>query len=113
MTILLRLITIIGLLSTTTLSISGARVAGTPLVLETLELASAVREITVTARRYAFTPARIEVNQGDIGENHPNCGGCPSQLHHRRIPHLKACVAGAERHVRILRRQAWQICLLL
>jgi cytochrome c oxidase subunit II len=66
MTIILRFITIIGLLSMTTLSISGARVAGTPLVFETLEQASAVREITVTARRYAFNPARIEVNQGDI-----------------------------------------------
>jgi cytochrome c oxidase subunit 2 len=66
MTIILRFITIIGLLSTTTLSISGARLAGTPLVLETLEQASAVQQITVTARRYAFNPARIEVNQGDI-----------------------------------------------
>jgi cytochrome c oxidase subunit II len=66
MTIILRLITIVGLLSTATLSISGAHLAGTPVVSETLEQTSPVREITVKARRYAFNPARIEVNQGDI-----------------------------------------------
>jgi cytochrome c oxidase subunit II len=31
-----------------------------------LEQAHTVREVTVRARRYAFSPARIEVNQGDI-----------------------------------------------
>lgn len=66
MTIILRFITLVGLLSTTTLSISGAHVAGTPVVSETLEQTPAVREITVKARRYAFNPARIEVNQWDI-----------------------------------------------
>jgi cytochrome c oxidase subunit 2 len=66
MTILLRFIAVVGLLSTTTLSISGARVAGTPIISENLEQTSPVREITVKARRYAFNPARIEVNQGDI-----------------------------------------------
>jgi heme/copper-type cytochrome/quinol oxidase subunit 2 len=66
MTIILRLIAIVGLLSTTTLSVSDAHVKGTPVVSEDLEQTSTVREVTVRARRYAFRPARIEVNQGDI-----------------------------------------------
>jgi heme/copper-type cytochrome/quinol oxidase subunit 2 len=66
MAIILRLIAIVGLLSTPTLPISGAHVARTPVVSEDLEQTSPVREITVRARRYALSPARIEVNQGDI-----------------------------------------------
>lgn len=61
-----RFIAIIGLLSTTTLPVSVRHATGTPVVSEDQEQAPTVREITVKARRYAFSPARIEVNQGDI-----------------------------------------------
>jgi cytochrome c oxidase subunit II len=66
MTILSRFIAIVGLLSTTALSISDGRATGTSGTSDELEQAHTVREVTVRARRYAFSPARIEVNQGDI-----------------------------------------------
>jgi cytochrome c oxidase subunit II len=40
--------------------------AGTRLVSTEPDQPTNVREISVTARRYAFSPARIEVEQGDI-----------------------------------------------
>jgi nitrous oxide reductase len=66
MTILSRLIAIVGLLSTTTLSISGGRVTGTPLVSETLEQASRRTGDHRHSPSIRVHPARIEVNQGDI-----------------------------------------------
>jgi cytochrome c oxidase subunit 2 len=66
MNIIFRFIAIVGLLSTVMLSIPDGHATGTSLTSEHLQQAPAVREITVKARRYAFNPARIEVNQGDI-----------------------------------------------
>jgi heme/copper-type cytochrome/quinol oxidase subunit 2 len=63
MSTILRLAATVGLLSITTLCISDIRAAGTSVIEDS---GQAVREITVKARRYAFSPARIEVNQGDI-----------------------------------------------
>ena len=51
------------------MSIAALWVATSPstqLVHEGATQASAVKEVTITARRYTFSPARIEVMQGDI-----------------------------------------------
>jgi cytochrome c oxidase subunit II len=65
MTMTLRLAAV-GCLLTTAMFLSERRAAGTSIIADDLEQAPTVREITVKARRYEFSPARIEVNQGDI-----------------------------------------------
>ena len=66
MDIILRFLAIVGLLSTTAWAVSDGHATGTLVASEACEQSAAVREFTVRARRYAFSPARIEVNQGDI-----------------------------------------------
>jgi hypothetical protein len=39
-------------------------------------------EFNVTARRYAFEPAHLEVHLGEFGENHCAFGGHSAQLRH-------------------------------
>jgi cytochrome c oxidase subunit II len=66
MDIILRAFGMVGLLLVGAVAIDDHHAAGTRLVSTDLEQSTSVREITVTARRYAFSPARIEVKQGDI-----------------------------------------------
>jgi cytochrome c oxidase subunit II len=61
-----RLVAISALLMTTAMFLSERDAARTPVIAGDLEQAPAVHDITVRARRYEFSPARIAVNQGDI-----------------------------------------------
>lgn len=57
---------LVALLLCATGTVTDPHGAGLPLFAENLEQAPSVREIVIRARRYAFSPARLEVNQGDI-----------------------------------------------
>jgi heme/copper-type cytochrome/quinol oxidase subunit 2 len=66
MTIILRVVAIVGLLSTTAWAVPDRNATSMPVASEARQQSPAVREFTVRAHRYAFSPTRIELNQGDI-----------------------------------------------
>ena len=61
-----RLVAVSCLLMTTAAFVSERDAACTPVIAGDLEQTPTVHDITFRARRYEFSPARIEVNRGDI-----------------------------------------------